>query len=365
MKVLHILWSGDIGGAQRAVYQLVKGQTEATNLDIQPAVIFGKSDGLYYEKIKEIGCEVIDANLQKEGNIFKLFKTIKLMKPFDIHHFHSAELLFGLASLFCNVRRVYTHRGGICSYHLKQLFRYKLFGLLLKCYFSRLSGNTRHACKSAALLFKIPENLWEVIYNGLDFQLLVPERTLQEVRKQLGLINYTFIIVTAAQIRKWKRIDLLLDAYVALKNLNIMIIIIGDGPERGNLETLANKLGIRNNTIFVGKQDNIADFLQLADVFVLPSSPLESFGNACVEAMAMGIPVIVMSDGGGLTEHVIDGRNGFIVTSVDEMATKLKELYHYSDLRKAMGNEAKRYVTQKYTITNMIKDYQEFYRSVL
>jgi len=364
MKILHILWSGEIGGAQKAVYQLIKEQIRATELNIQPAVIFGKAEGLYYEKIKETGCEVIDANLKKEGNIYKLLKTINLMKPFDIHHFHSAELLFGFASLFCNVKRVYSHRGGIYEYPLKQLLRYKFFGLLLKHYFDKLSGNTIHACKSAAMLFKIPENMWEIIYNGLDFQLLIPSKPLQEVRTQLSLADSKFIIATAAQIRKWKRIDLLLNACLLIKDLDFILIIIGDGPEKVNLENLATKLGIINNVIFVGKQNNIADFLQLANVFVLPSLPLESFGNACVEAMAMGIPAIVMSDGGGLIEHIINGKNGFIVQNVEEMAGRLRQLYSEPSLGKIMGQNAREYVREKYTISRMLKNYYNLYNSI-
>ena len=61
------------------------------------------------------------------------------------------------------------------------------------------------------------------------------------------------------------------------------------------------------------------------DVFALPSGPEESFGNAAVEAMGVGLPTVVFADGGGLVEHVIDGETGFVVRDQAEFVQRLRE----------------------------------------
>ena len=67
----------------------------------------------------------------------------------------------------------------------------------------------------------------------------------------------------------------------------------------------------------------MASYLQVMDVFCLPSTALESFGNAAVEAMAAGLPTVVFADGGGLVEHIDDGQTGFVVADQKELEDTL------------------------------------------
>ncbi len=64
IKFLHIKWSGGIGGAERALYLLVKSQLERS--DYLPAVAFAQPGGYYYDEIKKLGCEVIDLHLSRD-----------------------------------------------------------------------------------------------------------------------------------------------------------------------------------------------------------------------------------------------------------------------------------------------------------
>src|SRR5438874_3082552 len=91
---------------------------------------------------------------------------------------------------------------------------------------------------------------------------------------------------------------------------NVRLIMVGDGPERSAVYYRAEQLGMNGNIVFVGKQANIADYLGVADVFLLPSE-LESFGLAALEALACEVPVIATRIG-GIPDVVTEGETGFL-----------------------------------------------------
>src|SRR4029079_5179718 len=88
----------------------------------------------------------------------------------------------------------------------------------------------------------------------------------------------------------------------------VRLVMVGDGPERSAVAYLAEKLGVRDDTIFVGKQANIAEYLGVSDIFLLPSE-LESFGLAALEALACELPLIATRIG-GIPEVVTDNETG-------------------------------------------------------
>src|SRR5207244_9952410 len=134
------------------------------------------------------------------------------------------------------------------------------------------------------------------------------------------------LVGTSGRLREWKRIDALIEAADSLRPGHWNVVVIGDGPDRGRLERLAQQSLARARIHFVGMQPQIGDWLSALDVFVLASGPEESFGNAAVEAMAAGLPTIVFDDSPALMEHVIDRETGFIVGTPGELAERLQEL---------------------------------------
>ena len=88
------------------------------------------------------------------------------------------------------------------------------------------------------------------------------------------------------------------------------LLMVGDGPERPKAEWLASTHGVADDVIFVGKQNDMSQFLAVSDVLLLPSE-LESFGLVALEAMACEVPVIATRVG-GIPEVVRDGVDGFL-----------------------------------------------------
>ena len=193
-------------------------------------------------------------------------------------------------------------------------------------------------------LFSLPLEDWHTIYNGLDFELFRPSRSVEDVASQIGvqLGSNNTVIGTAAHLRDWKRIDALITACSGLLSNKFQLLIVGDGPDRSRLEILTHKLGLQDRTIFTGMQKYIGDYLALMDIFVLPSAGLESFGNAIVEAMSQGVLGIVFQDSGGTVEHIQDGETGFIVGSVTDLSACLNKLIVDPQKRHLLGQNAKR-----------------------
>ena len=146
------------------------------------------------------------------------------------------------------------------------------------------------------------------------------------------------IIMHISNFRPVKRIDdVVRVAARVMEKVPSRLILVGDGPDRPMAEERARNLGIAARVVFLGKQEQVAELLSCADLFLLPSES-ESFGLSALEAMACEVPV-VGTRSGGLEEVVDDGEAGRLlpVGAVDGMADAAGEILSESDPRLEMG----------------------------
>ena len=358
-SVVHVLWSMEIGGAERAVYQLVRGQRRRGR---HADVIVANTAGFYGEKARESGALVHELGAKSAFDLRASATAARLLVGYDIVHFHCVEpALIRLASQLPDQRFFYTHRAGLFSYPLKRRLRYGVARRYLRQRFAGVSANTAQAARAASKLFGIPEANIPVVYNGLDFSLLAPKRPQDQVLAELeASLDSGVRIGTCASLRDLKRIDRLLHA-VAELSAPLQCVIVGDGPERAALEQLSFSLGLHDRVAFIGEKEHVGDYLQVFDVFTLPSGPEESFGNSAVEAMGCGLPTVVFSDGGGLREHIVDGQTGFLVRDQAEYVQRLEQLIESEETRKLIGDAGRRAVEAKYSPERMVDRFDELY----
>ncbi|HSU26333.1 MAG TPA: N-acetyl-alpha-D-glucosaminyl L-malate synthase BshA [Pyrinomonadaceae bacterium] len=154
-------------------------------------------------------------------------------------------------------------------------------------------------------------------------------------------------------------------AKVKKANSNVRLVMVGDGPERSAVAYQAEKLGVFDDVLFVGKQGKIADYLGVSDVFLLPSE-LESFGLAALEAQACEVPVIATRIG-GLPEVVSEGETGYLsdVGDTNKMAEDALRLVNDDDLRRAFGEKGRELAIQRYGSDKIIPQYIDFYEKTL
>lgn len=153
---------------------------------------------------------------------------------------------------------------------------------------------------------------------------IVPSLTPAEVCNQLR-IRYAKdgerLLCHVSNFRKVKRVEDVVKIFdLVQRQLPSKLILVGDGPERYNVEQLVRALNLQDKVVFVGKVRDTSHVLEISDLFLLPSET-ESFGLAALEAMAVGVPVI-SSNTGGIPEVNIHGVTGYLsdVGNVEEMA---------------------------------------------
>ena len=360
--MLHCVWSGHVGGAQRAVYQLVREQLREGSM--QPGVLFGQSGRPYWDRMVALGCPTLDAQLPSGRSFSRVGAVAELMRPFDLLHFHGTEPVYIMASLRCQHHiRVYTQRGGLAaSYPLAQAAALRRSSeRCCGAAFTVCRATATHGARAAGELFGIPAARFAVTYNGIEFDLLEPTRPPAEVRSELGLPPDSFVLGTASTLKGWKRVDRLVHALAAVDRPELRLLVVGDGAERRRLEELVDRLGVRSRTLFVGLQTDVANLVQGMDAFCLPSNGRESFGNAAVEAMALGVPTIVFADGGGTTEHIDDGKTGFIVADDAELHETLIRLLDDPRLCRSIGAAGRIAVRERYTPAAAARRYEQLY----
>ncbi len=154
-------------------------------------------------------------------------------------------------------------------------------------------------------------------------------------------------------------------ANIRAKGVNARLVMVGDGPERSAAYYRAEQLNLNGNISFVGKQANIADYLGVADVFLLPSE-LESFGLAALEAQACEVPVIATRIG-GIPEVISEGETGYLsdIGDVEKMSQDTMRLLGDEDLRRAFGEKGRELAIQRYGSDKIIPQYISFYEQVV
>jgi L-malate glycosyltransferase len=154
-------------------------------------------------------------------------------------------------------------------------------------------------------------------------------------------------------------------AHVRAKDANARLVMVGDGPEYSAVHHRARQLGVLDETVFVGKQARIADYLAVADVFLLPSEQ-ESFGLAALEAQACEVPVIA-SRVGGVPEVVNEGESGFLsdVGDTEKMSADVLKFLNDEELRRCFGKRGRELAISRYSSDLIIPQYLAFYEKVL
>jgi N-acetyl-alpha-D-glucosaminyl L-malate synthase BshA len=203
----------------------------------------------------------------------------------------------------------------------------------------------------------------EVIHNFVDTARFRKAR--KEHFKKAIAPNDEKILIHTSNFRKVKRTEDVIRIFKrVLDKIPSKLLLVGDGPERQQLEQLCRDLHICDNVRFLGKQESVEELLAVSDVFLLPSES-ESFGLAALEAMACEVPVI-STNTGGIPEVNVHGVTGFLsnVGDVEDMAHHTINLLNNSTLLKTFKANALQQA-QRFDLNIILPKYEDFYAQVL
>lgn len=173
------------------------------------------------------------------------------------------------------------------------------------------------------------------------------------------------ILVHTSNFRKVKRVEDVVKVFaIVAQKVPAKLLLIGDGPERTNIELLCRESGVCDRITFLGKQEQIEEILSVCDLFLL-TSETESFGLAALEAMACEVPVI-STNAGGIPEVNVHGETGFLsnVGDVEDMAKHALELLTNDEMLKTFkANALKK--AREFQLDLILPMYEAVYNELL
>lgn len=360
MTVMHVITGLGTGGAERMLANLCIAQHRN---GVSPTVISLSPGGSQRARLHAAGVPVEDLGLRRgipnPLGLFRLAGIIRREKPAVIQSWMYHADLVALLSLWLSGQRSPTrlYWGVRCSdvdlgaYSLSLRIVVRLCALLSRfadgVVYNSQAGRIAHR----KLGYRSRQSV--VIDNGFDTGDFTPDRAGgDQVRRELGLPEDAFVIVTVARYDTMKGYDTLQAAMQ--RSSGAVCLVIGAGTE-----VLAGKPGMTP----LGERDDVPRLLSAADVLVSPSHFGEGFSNAIGEAMASGLPVVATDVGDAAR---IVGDAGLIVPprDPDALASAISRLQDDADLRRSLGEKARAQIERSFGLQHSIDAFEALHNAV-
>ncbi len=204
----------------------------------------------------------------------------------------------------------------------------------------------------------------DLTYNFVDKRVYYP-RDVSDLRSKYAK-PHEKILLHMSNFRPVKRVSDVIDIFANVrKQMNAKLLLVGEGPELPKACSKVKELDLADHVYFLGKQEDVAEVVSLADVMLLPSEK-ESFGLVALEAMACGVPT-VGSNAGGIPELISHGQTGFLAPigdterMADYVVTLLSNPALYSQFSQACLERAR----NKFCNDRIASQYEQIYYRVL
>lgn len=355
------------GGAQKLTAELCNEMVKNHEVILCP--FRDIEDWMFFPKILDKRVRIISLSKREKGFdfsiFFKLNHLIRKEKP-DIIHIQATPVLkyvFPFTLIYNRVSFVYT-------IHTKLLASNRKYFEFVNRYFYKFN-KIKYVTLSKSIQYDFvhafPRLAFSSISNGI-----VPMHTtsqLPEVKKEFNqykLNKDSKIAIAIGRVAPAKNYGMMLKAFEMLKSENIIAVVIGD-KERGDEEILkAIHAYSLNNVFFIGKKENVGDYISQADVFFMTSTH-EGIPITALEALSMGIP-IVSTPAGGMVDIVEPGKNGFLSRdfTAESFAEAMKIFLSLDGEQvKKMKTNARKTFEERYDIATCAGNYLSLYKDLL
>lgn len=255
------------------------------------------------------------------------------------------------------------------TYSLNPLHRALLYlekGIFQSPRLKKIIANSRRGKEEIRRHYRVPEEKIEVVHNGVDLESFHPSNiTLyrKSVRKEFRVPAEARVLLFLGSGFRRKGLRILLDSLPMIKKEIPQVVLMVAGRDRiGEYREQALRLGCERNVLFLGPTQRAKEFYASCDLFALPTI-YDPFSNACLEAMASGIPVLT-TPMNGVAELIEDGRNGLVVQDpLDALGIGRRVLdFFFSADKAGIGDRARKTVLSldlDSVVQRMLQTYEE------
>lgn len=339
-----------------------KAESKETNVYRVPSIPFisARRVGMFYNTglaklIKKLGLDVIHTHTEFSLGIFGRTMARELNIPF-LHTYHT-------------IYEDYTHYIG----------KLGVFDPIAKMAARKISVNfcdsadkvivPTEKVKDLLLSYEVEQNI-SIIPTGIELNKFSKynyiSRDIQNLRRSLGIGEDDKVLLYIGRISKEKNIEeILLAMKTYLKDRkNVKLVLIGDGPEKNNLEAMAKEFNIHEQTIFAGEKpwNDIGMYYQIGDVFV-SASQSETQGLTYIESLASGLPVVAKADK-CLSGVLEDNVNGYAFNNQDDFIRDLDSIL-YNELKKERLSFGAIKSIRRFSSEHFASTVEELYKNML
>ncbi len=358
INVVQVVEDLKLGGLERVIENI------AMSLDsdkFKTYVLCLSRGGVIAERLITNGKDVEILSINNYHNPLNITKVVTWLqqKKIDIVHTHGypAGVLGRFAAIFAGIPCIFHH---VHSTYLDLNKKHHAIENFLSRFSSKII-----CCSEAVREFvqkkeNISEDKLTVIYNGISEPVNIDINEISELKNTLGFHEDYIVVGCVASLNQHKGHRYLLEAFREIDNAGLLIV--GDGPMAEELKRYSIELGISERTVFTGHKMDVAPYISLMDIVVLPSSEREGLGISIIEAMALSKPVIVTAIG-GLPEVVADGETGIVVEAKNSkaLAFAINKLSAAPDLRERMGAKGKERYGKMFSLNDMLNRMEDLY----
>lgn len=342
MKILHLIFSFNVGGAETMLIDIINQQIQKHKVAL--LIINNQCNETLIRKINSKVDIILLNRIPKSRNIVDVFRLnyyLSKIHP-DIIHCHEFNII-----KYIFFKRLYT---SVLTVHDTQL---PIHGSLIYNKIVAISNAVQEDLKTKEISS-------DVIYNGIETKKIL-KKTEYNIISDLHIIQ-----ISRIEIGK-KGQDILLKAISLLKanHINIHVDFIGTGDSMYILKKMVNELELTENVRFLGMQDRtyIYSHLREYDLLVQPSI-FEGFGLTVIEGMVAGLPVLV-SNVDGPMEIIQNGEYGFVfqTQNAEDLAKQINYIIQHPDLSKKIAYKGQQYAIKKFDISTTVNNYEKLYFS--
>jgi glycosyltransferase involved in cell wall biosynthesis len=365
MKILHIISSSGIYGAEAVILNMSRTLNESSHSSTLGVFSNSANPNLQLHEtaiVQGVESHLISCAGQIDRTVPSSIRELAARTNADVVHAHGYK-----ADIYC----YFALRGSgvplvsTCHTWYDNDLTVSLYGaadrFILRNYAAivAVSGDVRQRLLKAG----VRREKIHIVRNGIDLR---PFDNAVPSLREISSPDKAPIVGLIGRLATEKGVDIFLRAAarVLTELPATKFVVIGEGPDRDQLEILIDELQVRNNIFMLGRRDDMPGVYASLDIMV-SASRLEGLPMAILEGMASSRPVIATSVG-AVPDAIVDGRTGVLVPpeNVEALASKIVILLNNRTQRENLGTAAKRLIEEEFSAERMTTDYLHIYEAI-